>query len=170
MKKFLPFLFPFIALLIVIFLAIRWYHSKTQRIEGKIPEFAQDIKIDDLTQSRLDQLSHPAKDEKSIELKGSESSNSGQIRYELKDGKVYFTVYATLPELKPRDGIYQAFLKQVDGDARRRAFTLQFSKGGYMGSAAISATTLPFEVLVTKSQNERDMSGPTLLNGILKKE
>jgi hypothetical protein len=65
MKKILPFVFPLIALLIVLFLALRWYNAKTTRPEGKLTDFGEGMKIEDLT---LDQIKQHAvaKDMKSV--------------------------------------------------------------------------------------------------------
>ncbi len=168
MKKFLPFVFPFIAFLIVIFLAVRWYNSKTHRPDGQIPDFASDVKIEDLSQAQVDQMKNQsAKDEKTVEMTGN-SDVKGQIRYDIHDGKVFFSVYANLPQLT--QGYYQVWLKQVDGDARRKAFQLQFTKSGYVGSAAIASSTLPFEVLVTQQNKENEPTGAVILTGVLPKE
>lgn len=168
MKKFLPFVFPLIAFLIVIFLAVRWYNSKTRRGDGQIPDFADNVKIEDLGQTQVDQMKNqPAKDEKTVELNGT-GEVKGQVRYDVKDGKVYFSVYANLPQLS--QGYYQVWLKKVDSDAKRPAFQLSFTKSGYVGSAAISSDTLPFEVVVTKQNNENEPMGAPLLRGVLPKE
>jgi hypothetical protein len=167
MKKFLPFVFPAIALAIVLFLAVRWYNSRTVRDNGQITEFAEGVKIEDLTQAEMNNLRGMANNEKTVELKGTDDM-SGQVRYEMKDGRIYFSVYATLPELTV--GHYQVWLKQVNGDSKRKAFILEMNKGGYMGSAAISADTLPFEVVVSKEVNNDDIMEVSLLHGVVQKD
>lgn len=167
MKKFLPFLFPFIAFCIVIFLAIRWYNSKTAR-DGKIPEFADDVKVEDVNQAQIDQIKNIAKDQKTVKLTG-QGEVAGEVRYELKDGKVYFTVYANLSNPNPNTE-YQVWFKQVDGTGTRKVFVLTEEKAGYMGSAAVPTTVLPLEVVVTEqSIGDTVMGGPLLL-GTLPKE
>jgi hypothetical protein len=168
MKKLLPFLFPAVALLIVVFLAFRWYNSRTARPDGKISQFAENQTIESLTQAEVNKFRRPVKDLNSVELVGADNAH-GEVRYEVVDGKISFTVNANLPELK--EGVYQVWLKEVNGDAKRKAFTLEFGKGGYTGSAAISADTLPFEVVVSKEMNANDdQMEMTLLKGVIQKD
>ncbi len=167
MKKFLPFVFPAIALAIVLFLAVRWYNSRTVRTDGQITEFAEGVRIEDITQADINKLRGIANNEKMVELKGADDM-TGQVRYEMKDGKIYFSVYANLPELTA--GHYQVWLKQVNGEPKRKAFVLEMNKGGYMGSAAISADTLPFEVVVSKEMNNDEIMEVSLLRGVIQKE
>lgn len=169
MKKFLPFVFPLVALLIVLFLGYRWYNSKTNRPEGKISEFAEGVKIEDLSDAKVNQLNTKKgiADTNRVELKGTDQAK-GEVRYEIKDGKVSFTVLADLEELK--EGRYQVWLKQVDGEAKKKAFALEYTKGGYIGSAAISADTLPFTVLISKEKNDDDQIELPVLSGTLTKE
>jgi hypothetical protein len=175
MKKFLPFVFPLLALCVVLFLGYRWYATKTNRTEGKISDFGEGVKIEELSQAEIERLkSTPApsgtpgaKDTKSVDLKGADTAQ-GQVRYEVKDGRVSFSVIATLPELST--GKYQVWLKQVNGETKKKAFVLELTKSGYMGSAAISADTLPFEVIVTKETKDDDQMEATVLSGTLQKE
>jgi hypothetical protein len=168
MKKFLPFVFPFIALLIVLFLAVRWYNSRTVRSDdGKIADFGDTVKVENLSNDQLNSMKNSAKDEKTIELKSSDGMK-GDIRYDLKDGKVYFSVNADLPELT--QGVYQVWLKEVGGDAKKKAFMLTYSKGGFTGSAAISADTLPIEVVVSKELKNDDVMETSLFTGVIQKE
>lgn len=175
MKKFLPFVFPALALVLVLYLGVRWYNSKTARStdDTKVPEFAEGVKIEDLSASQAGKLRQPAKDEKSVKLTGTDSdtnaaSASGEIRYDITDGKVNMSVFAEQPELK--SGVYQVWFKQVDGNATKKAFILNFTKSGYTGSAAISADTLPFEVVVTKQSSADDkVMGSTILTGVINK-
>jgi len=172
MRKFLPFVFPLLALLIVVYLGMRWYRTETSRntADKKPAQFADGAKIEDLSASTSSQLKTPAKDEKTVDMSGSDNAK-GQIRYELKDGKVYFSVFADLPELKDGEGVYQVWLKQVNGDQKRKAFTLENTKSGYTGGAAISMDTLPFDVVVTKQQSVSDDNmSSTLLSGTIEKE
>jgi hypothetical protein len=168
MKKFLPFVFPGVALILVLFLAVRWYNSRTVRPadDGKITQFGDGVQIEDLSKSASDKLRSGAKDEKSVELTGADNLK-GEVRYDITDGKVNFSVTANLPEIK--DGQYQVWLKQVDGEAKRKAFVLTFGKGGYMGSAAISADLLPFQVIVSKETKNDDTMETSLLTGTITK-
>ena len=172
MKKFLPFVFPLVALIIVLFLAYRWYNTQTTRT-GDISqsgEFAEGQKIDSVSQAQAKQMMNTsASDSKTVDLKpiDSNSTDMGQIRYELKDGKIYFTVNAALPEIT--EGMYQVWLKDLNSDAKRKVFVLEFTKGGYTGSAAISTDALPFEVVVSKETSAQGDMSQVLLRGIIQK-
>ncbi len=167
MKKFLPFLFPLIALLIVIFLSVRWYNSKTHRGDGKIPDLAEDVKVEDLTAAQAGQMkAGNAKDMKTLEMTGS-GEVKGQVRYEVLDGKVLFSVYANLPD--PTPAFYQVWIKQVDSDAKKQAFVLENTKGGFTGSASVNENMLPFEVLITKQTKSDEPMGDVILRTIVNK-
>jgi hypothetical protein len=168
MKKLLPFLFPAVALLIVIFLAFRWYNARTNHPQGKISQFAENQTIETLPQAQVNKLRQPVNDMNSVEMTGSEDAH-GDIRYEIADGKISFTVNANLPELK--SGVYQVCLKEMNGDAKRKAITLELTKAGYTGSAAISAEILPFEIVVSKEMNASDeQMEVSILKGLIQKE
>jgi hypothetical protein len=112
MKKFLPFVFPVIALLIVAFLAFRWYNSRTVRGEAKTGGINEGVRIEDLTQEEMNRLNAQGtagKDLKTLKLEGKDVT--GQVRYELKDGQVQFTVNAALPDLE--QGKYQIVIQSV---------------------------------------------------------
>lgn len=163
MKKVLPFVFPVAALLLVAFLAFRWYGQRTERT-GEISEFGEGIEIEELSSSELDSVVKGTGDYKTVELEGGEDVLGG-IRYEIADGKVRFSVSASLPELE--EGQYQVWLKAMDSDAMRKAFTLEYAKGGFMGSAAISEETLPFEVLVSREMSDDDTLENVVLRGVI---
>ena len=168
MKKFLPFVFPFIALVIVLFLAIRWYNSKTVHTSDKIANFGDNVKIEQITQSDQQKIKQPAADVKSVQMQVQSNDvkgTSGQIRYEISNGKVSFTVNAELPELK--QGLYQVWLQEVNGNTRKKAFTLTFAKGGYEGSAAIGVDVLPVDVVVSQENRNDDNIETVLMKGSL---
>ncbi len=167
MKKFLPFLFPLIALVIVFVLVFRWYNTQTANKQGKIPDFAAGTSIDPLSQTDSTRLKKPAKDTLTVDMQGTGNA-IGQIRYEIKDGKVQFSVIANLPA--PKDGVYQVWLQAVNGESKKKAFTLELDKGGYIGSGSISADTLPFEVVVSLEKNNDDSMETPLLRGVIQKD
>ncbi len=166
MKKFLPFVFPFIALVIVLFLAVRWYNSKTTHSQEKIAEFGDNIKIEEVTPTNQNNLRQMAKDVKKIELKG--DNTQGEMRYEVRDGKLEFTINADLPELSK--GVYQVWLKQVNGDAKKKAFVLMFTKGGYTGSASVSIDALPFEIVISKEMQNDNVMETVIMKGSISVE
>jgi len=164
MKKYLPFVFPLVALLVVMFLAYNWYTMRTNR-PGQVSTFGEGVEIEDLTGK--DSVLKGSSDYKKVTLLG-DTEATGEIRYEIKDGKVRFSVIADLPELTA--GEYQVWLKDVNSEAVRKAFVLEMSKGGYMGSAAIDESTLPFEVVVSKEVRPDAMVEQVILKARLDKE
>jgi hypothetical protein len=163
MKKVLPFIFPVAALLLVAFLAFRWYGQRTEKT-GEITEFGEGVEIQELSNAELDKVMKGSGDYKTVNLEGSEEA-VGTVRYEIADGKVRFSVNADLPALT--SGMYQVWLKATDSDAIRKAFTLEDSKSGYMGSAAISEETLPFEVVITREMSDDNTPEQTVLRGVI---
>ena len=122
MEKFAPYIFPTIALLIVVFLTFRWYNMRTQR-DGEIGQFAEGVEIENLSESELDGVLKGTDDMKSVKMINNGEVDGG-IRYEIKNGRVLFTVNSQLPELA--DGSYQVWLKSVEKDDYRKAFVLRW--------------------------------------------
>ncbi|MBW7944766.1 hypothetical protein H3C70_05215 [Patescibacteria group bacterium] len=162
MKKYIPFVFPALALAIVVFLGYRWYTSQTMRSNGQITDFAQGVEVEELSTEQVDKLKPTgAQDIPSVEMTG-EGETAGQVRYEIADGKVAFTVSADLAA--PTGGsFYQVWLKEVGGESKKKAFRLEAGKGGFVGWGAISADTLPFEVVVSREINDDDQLEETVL-------
>jgi hypothetical protein len=165
MKKVLPFVFPALAVLIILFLGYRWYNLRTARTP-EISKFGEGVEIEDLTAAEQDSVRRGVGDFKSVTLRG-EGETLGTVRYEIKDGKVRFSVTAMLPELTA--GQYQVWLKQVGGEGIKPAFVLEDSKSGYMGSAAIDESSLPFEIVVSKEQRPDSTMEEVLLRGTIEK-
>lgn len=168
MKKYIPFIFPALALAIVVFLGYRWYVSQTVKSNGRISDFGEGVEIEELSTEQVDKLKvNGASDLPTVNLTG-EGEAIGQIRYERADGKVAFTVNADLPA--PKSGeFYQVWLKEVDGEDKQKAFRLEVGKGGYVGWAAVSEETLPFQVVVSKETTDDDQLESTQLQGTLQK-
>lgn len=169
MKRVLPFIFPVAALLIVAFLAFRWYGQQSQS-NGDIAEFGEGVEIEELSEAERSRVMQGAGDYTSVSLEQPNEATepaAGQVRYEVSDGKIRFSVFGNLPELA--SGFYQVWLKATDSEAIRKAFVLEMAKGGYTGSAAISEETLPFEVLVTREQNDDDTPEEVVLRGVVTK-
>lgn len=184
MKRYLPYVFPAAALLVVVFLTYRWYSHNTTGV-GQISEFAEGVEIEELSDEEQTSVSRGVGDIQTVQLQtvtredaeetetDEEASEvdeiaataTGQVRYEIVDGRVRFSVMATLPEQDL--GYYQVWLKAVGSDAIRKAFLLELSKSGFMGSAAISADTLPFEVVVSYELGDATTPSNTLLTGVI---
>lgn len=160
LKQLLPFVFPTAAIVLVAILAVRWYRLRSERM-GQISEFAEGVEIEDLTDNGMMMVN----DYDNVAMTSQDETAEGQIRYELADGRVRFSVTAYLPE---EDGVtYQVWLQDLEGTSIRRAFTLEMLKGGYTGSAAISDETLPFEVLVSREMVNDNAVEEVLLRGTL---
>jgi hypothetical protein len=146
MRKFLPYVFPAVVLMVLLFLAARWYSVRTQR-DGQVSPFADAVTVENLSQTDAQRILRGVGDLKTVQLTG-EGEVAGQVRYEVKDGKVRFSVMAEVPT-----GAYQVWIKEVGSDAKKQAFTLEAGKGGYIGSASVPEATLPFEILVTRGDD-----------------
>jgi hypothetical protein len=163
MKKLYPYIFPAVALLFVLFLLFRWYNLRTQR-EGMTSLLSDGVKIENLDPSEASDFLKGAKDYETVSLSG-EGTNMGEIRYEIKDEKVSFSISTVLPRLT--EGKYQVWLKDIDSEGKRKGLVLEYKKGGYVGSAAISAGTLPFEVIVSKEMADDDQLEEIMLEGVV---
>jgi hypothetical protein len=163
MNKVLPFLFPAAALLIVLFLAFRWY--SLDRANGEIGPVNEGVEIEDLTQEQRQSILRGTPDSKTVVLQPEteDSVASGDIRYEIENDKVLFSVDADLPPLK--EGQYQVWLRS--GSSMSPAFTLSVNKGGYMGSAAINIGRLPVEVSVSRELESDQTIEEVVLRGTI---
>ena len=151
LKKYYPFIFPAIALIIVAFLAFRWYNLRTQRDQG--PDQGE-VQIENLTEEEQE-IVQGTDGAETVDLEG-ESGQTGEVRYSLSDNRVLFSVNANLEEVET--GGYQVWLQPEGTDQIQKAFVLDRSKGGLMGSGAVSQDLLPFEVVVSREENLDDDS------------
>lgn len=158
MKKYLPFVFPALALVITIFLAYKWYSVRTAR-PNELSRLGEGVMIEDLSNTAsTSSMIKGSKDAKTAQLTG-EGEVSGEVRYEIKDGKVYFMVTALLPE---QAGSYQVWLKSPQSEEMKLAFSLVAGKGGWMGTGAVNSDVLPVEVIVTR-ETRPDMTPETVV-------
>jgi hypothetical protein len=165
LKKYYPFIFPTIALLLVLFLAFRWYNLRTKRQQG---QEEQQVEIENLTEEEMEQIVQGTDDVETVELEGGATA-SGQIRYDVKDERVLFSVNASLEKLE--QGQYQVWLQRADAEQLSKAFVLDYGKGGYMGSASVSLEDLPLEVVVSREmQTEDDTLEEEVLRGEIQAE
>lgn len=167
MKKVLPFIFPVAALLIVLFLAYRWYGQRTERA-GEVGPFGEGVEIEELTENEREQIMRGTGDYTTVNLTAGEDQEvNGKIRYEVVAEKVTFSVNADLPALEM--GTYQVWLKDEDSAEMQKAFVLTEGKGGYSGTAAVSAELLPFEVVVTRELNDDNTPEQVIMRGMVTK-
>lgn len=171
MKRFTPYIFPLIVLAIVFFLVYRWYSMRSERT-ADTGQYGEGIEIENLSDTEADSVLRGAGDFETAPMAKSESSTSevtgaGAIRYEVKDGKVRFSVAADLPEPeKP----YNVWIRTVDGDNLTNAFSLELGKGGYMGTAAVNEDQLPLEVIVSQADNKSEVLDTIILRGVVEKK
>ena len=166
MKKYLPYIFPTLAILIVIFLVFRWYRLNTQP-QGDITQFGEGVEIENLSPQEVQEVMNSASDYETKDLNVVDQAASGQVRYEIKDGKVRFSIYAALPEIS--EGQYQVWLRDLSGQSMRKAFVLEATKSGFMGSAAISDEVLPFEIVVSYELRPDDEIEKIVLTKVMEK-
>jgi len=162
MKKYTPYIFPLVVLSVVFLLVFRWYSMRTERLDQDL--FAEGIEIENLSEAELAESVSGAGDYMSTNLVSADEDSQGTIRYEIKDGKVRFSVIANLPNV---DANYKVWLKEVDGEAMREVFSLTFGKGGHVGSAAIPSELLPFEIIVSDKDNATDALEENILRGMI---
>lgn len=162
LKKYSPFIIPVISLLLVLFLAFRWYNLRTQRDQDNLFD---EVEIENLTEE--DQIVIGAPDTSTIQLDPEdEELVSGQVRYRLNDEKMLINVFAELP--KDDSYTYQVWISPEDKDSLQKAFVLTYSKSGYTGGAAIPRDQLPLELIVSKEANPTDQEiEQELLRGMI---
>ncbi|MCB9801531.1 MAG: hypothetical protein H6774_00395 [Pseudomonadales bacterium] len=177
---------PAIALVIIGFLLLRWYNMRTETVAEPI-NFAEGVQIENLSQDELDSVAQGADDVETAPLTtpqmaegqtDEESSQEGNmdeaavmsggvIRYNVEGDKVLFNVFAQAPEMT--EGMYQVWLREVEGEGLKKAFTLEMGKGGWSGSAAAPTSSLPFEIVVSKEMTDDDALETVLLEGTIEK-
>lgn len=163
MQKIYPYIFPAVALLFVLFLLFRWYNLRTQR-EGMTSLLNEGVSINELTDEERDNLMMGTGDYQTAQLTGEDPTMMGEVRYEIKDGEILFSVTANLPVDNSR---YQVWLRQTEGATQRKAFALIYSKAGYIGSAVLDAGTLPLEVVVSREATDDAILEEVLLTGTI---
>lgn len=160
MQKYLPFVFPLAALVIVLFLAFRWFSAQT---ENPANDIGEGVQIEDLTAAEQESIIRGTGDFQQVTLENQveEVEAQGAVRYEMQDDRIAFSVVTDLAQ--PTEGFYQVWL--VSQDATQKAFRLQLLKGGLSGSAAVSQSVLPFEVVVSHEMTDDNTVERVLLRG-----
>ena len=148
MKKIYPYILPTIALIIILVLTIKWYTNRTDQ-NGNGGTINDGVQIEDITTDQADEVLKGSTDVKKVKLTGSEDA-SGEVRYEFKDEKVYFSVSLSAAEVD--QGGYEVWLRSPEDDSKKRAFIMEFGKAGYFGSAAVPKDILPVEIVVTREE------------------
>lgn len=165
MQKYTQYLIPLLVFGLVFILVFRWYSQRTEQL-GPEELFGEGVEIEDLTDSQEQPAFVLTEDVQTIPMEGLVDNARGEVRYEFtEDGRVRFSVTANLPD--PEADEYQVWLKEVDGEAMRRAFSLRINKVGYLGSAALPADLLPFEILVSNATEVSQVTDNVLLRAVL---
>ena len=160
-KKFVPYIFPLLAFAFVVFMFVRWYSNRVAEQGNGL--LSSDLEIVSLTQEEEESMIRGTTDFSTVEMMAVGESN-GEIRYQLTEDKLNFTVTANLPDSKEA---FVVWLKEIDGDAKKKVFTLVYSKAGFIGSASVPAEVLPVEVVVS---TESDLLlEDAFLRGIIEK-
>lgn len=147
LQNLLPYLFPLIAIIFVVIMFARWYKGKTN--ESPVSLLDSKLQVESLPADVQSSIIKGATDYKMLDMRGVDKA-VGEVRYQIKDEKLSFTVTANLPESKEE---YSVWLADVNGDARKRVFNLVYSKAGYVGSAMVPANILPVKVVVAKASD-----------------
>jgi hypothetical protein len=142
-KKIIPYIFPLLALAFVVFMFVRWYSTRVAEQGNGL--LSSDLEITDLTQEEEESIIQGTTDFSTVEMMAVGEA-SGEIRYQLADDKLNFTVTANLPD---SNEAFAVWLKEIEGDAKKKVFTLSYSKAGFIGSASVPAEVLPVEVVVS---------------------
>lgn len=147
LQNLLPYLFPLIAIILVVMMFARWYKGKTA--DAPVSLLDSQLEVESLPAQVQDSVIKGATDYKMLNMIGIDQA-AGEVRYQIKDGKLSFTVTAILPNSKEE---YAVWLTDINGDAKKRVFNLKYSKAGYIGSAMVSDDVLPIKVLVSKASD-----------------
>jgi hypothetical protein len=155
MKKYLPYVFPAIAVLIVIGLAFRWYSLRNVTDDGEVSDFGQSISIEQQTDEEAQDALSRVEDLESTQLEPQQEDFPGmaEVRYEVVDGSVPFTVFGNLPDT---EGTYQVWIGETEGEGIEKALELEPGKAGYTASATVTAEQLPFDIVISEEMNPAD--------------
>ncbi len=149
MKKYLPFILPALAVAIVVFFAVRWYQQKTAA-SLPAPEISAGAEIEELSVAELESLEKMSRgvgnyESLDLSVTDNQSQAQGEVRFEKKENKVYFTISANLPDIKTG---YRLWLKPNDSPEFYSSKVLTYGKGGWIVVTAVSQDKLPLSLEV----------------------
>ncbi len=155
MKKYLPYIFPAIAVLVIIGLAFRWSAVRNAD-QGQVSDFGQSIQVEELSDEQNQARLSRVEDLDSVQLDNqTDEPGAAEVRYEVVDGTVEFTVFGNLPD---SDATYQVWIGETAGEGVKKAFALKPGKAGYMASGSVTAESLPFDIIISEESNAADDS------------
>lgn len=145
MKKFLPYILPALAVILVVVFAVRWYKNRTAT-PLDAPEVSAGAEIEELSVSELESLENMSRglgkyESTKLASDQADTNSTGEVRFEKKDNKVYFTVTANLPEIVA--GNYQLWLKTAGSDQFVPSKPLTLGKAGLIAATALAQENLP---------------------------
>ena len=153
--------FHYRAILFVLFMFVRWYRAKTNTSPESM--LNSQLEVSNLSLEEEESIIKGTTDYETVVFE-TDSEANGEIRYQIVDDKLHFTVTANLPDSVEE---YAVWLKEVNGNSKKRVFNLDYSKAGYIGSAAVPAEILPVEVVVAEASDL--MLEDALLRGVIEK-
>lgn len=172
MRQIAPFIFPALALLIVVTLLFRWYSLRTTR-EGRVAPGDSSTQVEELelqkqaTAGAKLNLQPGAPDMQTVDLQPQASGSAelaqatGMIRYRIENSEVSFGVFVDLPELK--SGIYQVWVQGAGQP--QKVFALEMGKAGYTGSMTINQGQLPIDVIISQEMTNDNKVEQIVLKG-----
>lgn len=153
MKKYLSIGLPLVAILVIGFFAFRWYRERTaERLN--VPEVTAGTEIENLSNSELEALAQQQKglgNFKVLTMASEVEEGQGEIRYEIKDDRVLFTVIANLDTHNHQT--YQLWLKEALGTEFTASKLLVENKGGLQASTMVAVEKLPIMIEVRAGEN-----------------
>lgn len=161
MKKFSPFVFPLVVVAVIFFLVYRWYTVSTNKVTEL--GLTEGVQIENLTDDEIISAMQGTDDLDTVELE-STTDVDGQIRYEVTDDTVTFSVIANLPESEDPQHVW---VRSDSDENYEKIFTLQAVKGGFIGSASLDTQLLPLEVIVSPSEDSSSLEETAVLRGVL---
>lgn len=194
MKKYTPYIFPLLVLIIVFFLVYRWYSNRNQTAGNN---YDAQLQAEELNETELSSLLGGVEDFETVEMQPvptevpteapsetsdsmeepptsapettsaeEDSSRRGNIRFQIVAGKIIFSVLANLKQTVEGSEQYQVWVQPDQAEQPQPVFSLEEGKGGLMGTAGLSIDLLPMDVFVTRSgESAENVKRKALLQG-----
>ena len=153
MKKYIPIILPVLALALVAYFGVRWYHHR-EAPELQTPEVANSPSITTISepdQELLAQLRAGKGDYEAVGLQAQTSDARGEIRYQFKNDRLLFSVNANLPSDEGEE--YHVFVKEAGSETFRDLGILEFTKGGLIASESLTMDKLPLAVEIRRGDS-----------------
>ena len=155
--KYLPFLLPVLAIIVMIFLAWRWYAMQT-KTEVMVPPTSPKIEIESLNsddQALLTQLSKGQGDYQTTKMtivNANETIGIATLRYEIQEDITLVSIFADLESLGEEEK-YQVWLSPAGTDEWQPSDLLVLQKAGYIASLAVKTEVLPMKIKITRENS-----------------